>query len=264
MRGLKVNFILFYFLLFCGTVGSAQVANFDSLAVKAGFIKPLIIAQMNFSESAEEDMQVGSLLTQFTIPGNGKVISHFGIRSGRMHTGTDIKMSKGDTVYAAYNGIVVNSKYYYGYGNLIIIQHERNLETYYGHLSGYLVKAGMKVNKGEPIGLAGATGRATTSHLHYELRENDEPYDAELIFDFENKTIKPGTRMLTSLVDLEQRSSKTQQFADNPASQKYVVRSGDSLWIISRKSKTTVENLCQLNNIAETAVLQVGQVLNIY
>jgi murein DD-endopeptidase MepM/ murein hydrolase activator NlpD len=235
------------------------------LAVKAGFEKPLILAKIDYENLVTDDLlSIGELLVKFSFPADGKVISRYGIRSGKMHTGTDIKMSKGDTIYAAYNGVVTRSNYYYGYGNLVIIQHEKNLETYYSHLSGFLVKSGEKIAKGEPVGMAGATGRATTSHLHFEIRENEVPYDPELIFDFEQRTIKPDRRMLTSLTELDKKPSKNQLSNDKTASQQYVVRSGDSLWNISRKVKTTVEALCQLNDLSETAVLQIGQVLNIY
>ena len=63
------------------------------------------------------------------------VISHFGTRHSRMHTGTDIKLNKGDNVYAMFNGVVSRSSSYYGYGNLVVINHGDGLETYYGHLS---------------------------------------------------------------------------------------------------------------------------------
>ncbi len=264
MRRLKVNLLLLLGLLFCTISNNAQVFDLDTLAVNAGFIKPLILAKMYDSESTDRNTSVGDLLSRFNFPCEGKVISHFGYRSGKIHTGTDIKMPKGDTIYAAYNGVVTRSNYYYGYGNLIVIQHENNMESYYGHLSGFLVKVGAKITKGEPIGLAGATGRATTNHLHFEIRENDKPYNTELIFDYENKTIKPEVRMLASLAEFDKKPLANQYIVDEPATQKYIVRSGDSLWIISRKVKTTVEALCQLNNLTGTAVLQIGQVLNTY
>ncbi len=264
MKRIKAYLFLVSLLMFLGTILRAQVANFDSLAVDAGFEKPLHIAQLVFSSEIDGNTLTGKLLTQFAIPGEGKVISHFGFRSGRMHTGTDLKMPQGDTIYAAFNGIVAHSKYYHGYGNLVVIQHENNLKTYYGHLSKFLVNYGSTVAKGQPIGLAGATGRATTSHLHFEIRENEQPYDPELVFDFKDKTIKPDIRMLASLAELDNKHSKNKLQVDESVSQKYVVRAGDSLWIISRRVKTTVETLCKLNNLTETAVLQIGQILNIY
>ncbi len=264
MRKLKSNRFLLFGLLLSITSIKAQFISYDSLAVQAGFEKPFILAQYDFSFAGnEENKSVGSLLTQFKFPNEGKVISHFGYRSGRIHTGTDIKMLQGDTIYAAFDGKITCSKYYYGYGNLVVIEHENNIETYYGHLSKFLVHSGSTIKKGNPIGLAGSTGRATTSHLHFEIRENEQPYDPELVFDFEHNKMRPKINAVTSLAFLNETRDRNNFIIKEPVSQKYVVRSGDSLWIISQKVKTSIKNLCLLNNLSESAILQIGQVLNV-
>ena len=74
---------------------------------------------------------LSEVLGQFRIPFRGKVISRYGMRSGRMHTGTDIKLYRGDTIYAAYDGVVTRASKYYGYGNLVVISHVHDLETYW-------------------------------------------------------------------------------------------------------------------------------------
>ena len=61
---------------------------------------------------------------------------------------------------------------HYGYGNCIVIKHAEGLETLYSHQSKNLVKVGQKVKAGELIGLTGRTGRATTPHLHFEVKWN--------------------------------------------------------------------------------------------
>jgi len=67
----------------------------------------------------------------------------------------------------------VESAAYTGdYGNLIVLTHDFALVTRYGHLSGFAVKAGQRVKRGTVIGYVGATGRATGSHLHYEILAN--------------------------------------------------------------------------------------------
>ena len=75
-----------------------------------------------------------------------------------MHYGTDIKMQKGDTVLAVNDGVIARAGWGYGFGNIIIVQHENNIQTYYAHLSEFLKEKGEWVAKGEPIGLAGSTG----------------------------------------------------------------------------------------------------------
>ena len=61
------------------------------------------------------------------------------------------------------------------YGNLIQIRHGFGLTTRYGHLSAFKVKPGQAVKRGDVIGLVGSTGRATGSHLHYEILTNGHP-----------------------------------------------------------------------------------------
>jgi murein DD-endopeptidase MepM/ murein hydrolase activator NlpD len=88
------------------------------------------------------------------------------------HPGLDISADKGDPVYATADGKVVNAAMAGNYGNLVIIDHGYGLETRYGHLSAFKVKQGQTVKRGDLLGLVGATGRATSSHLHYEVRAN--------------------------------------------------------------------------------------------
>jgi len=89
------------------------------------------------------------------------------------HPGLDISADRGAPVYATADGTIVHAAAYSAYGNLIRIDHGFGLESRYGHLSKFEVKAGSKVKRGELIGRVGATGRATAPHLHYEVRVND-------------------------------------------------------------------------------------------
>jgi len=56
-----------------------------------------------------------------------------------------------------------------GYGTNVVIEHANGIRTRYAHLSAALVNVGDEVNEGQPIGLAGHTGRATGPHVHYEV-----------------------------------------------------------------------------------------------
>jgi murein DD-endopeptidase MepM/ murein hydrolase activator NlpD len=127
-----------------------------------------------------------------------------------------------------------------------------------------LVKLNEIVEKGQPVGLAGSTGRATTSHLHFEIREKNKPFDPELVFDFENGTIRNEVSKTNNLSELH-KMLKPAGYANNiPVPQHYTVRYGDSLWKIARRFKTTIKSLCQLNNLNEKSVLQIGMVLKLY
>ncbi|MDD4144156.1 MAG: M23 family metallopeptidase [Prolixibacteraceae bacterium] len=257
----------------------AQYINTDSLLIFPGFDEPVTICEYDSmlliapeSELLPGDMfyyehqsAKGKHLPElFSFPCKGKVISRFGPRSGRIHTGTDIKMNKGDTIYAAFNGVVTRARYYYGYGNMVAIDHGNNLETSYSHLSMILVSLGENVKKGEPVGLAGSTGRATTNHLHFEIREQNKPFDPELVYDFDNGTIRKEVAVTNNLTELHQMLKPAGYAGNDPAPQHYKVKYGDSLWKISRRFKTTVNSLCRLNNLNEKSVLRIGMVLKLY
>jgi murein DD-endopeptidase MepM/ murein hydrolase activator NlpD len=88
------------------------------------------------------------------------------------HNGLDIAADHGSAVYATADGVVMQAEREGAYGNLVILDHGYGLETRYGHLSAYKVKAGDQVKRGDVVGLVGSTGRSTGSHLHYEVRVN--------------------------------------------------------------------------------------------
>jgi murein DD-endopeptidase MepM/ murein hydrolase activator NlpD len=125
----------------------------------------------------------------YPLPG-AKVISPYGRRGGRGHSGVDLKTKPDDEIRAAFDGEVVFSAKYAGYGNLIRILHGNGLETYYSHNSKNLVKVGDRVKAGDVIALTGRTGRATTEHLHFETRINGKAYDPSRFFDHQTHTIR--------------------------------------------------------------------------
>jgi murein DD-endopeptidase MepM/ murein hydrolase activator NlpD len=88
------------------------------------------------------------------------------------HPGLDIAGDRGEPVYATAAGTVKDIGYRNGYGNLVMLDHGFGLQTRYGHLLSYSVKAGDHVKRGDVIGRVGATGRATGYHLHYEILAN--------------------------------------------------------------------------------------------
>jgi murein DD-endopeptidase MepM/ murein hydrolase activator NlpD len=118
----------------------------------------------------------------YPLPG-AKVISAYGARGRHGHSGTDLKTKPNDNILAAFDGEVVFSGMYHGYGNLIRIKHSNGLETYYSHNSKNLVKVGDHVKAGDVIALTGRTGRATTEHLHFETRINGRHVNSARFFD---------------------------------------------------------------------------------
>ncbi len=112
-------------------------------------------------------------------PVNGKVISQFGMRHGRLHQGIDIPATKSTSILAAYSGVVTKAGRVNGYGLTIEIKHSSQLTTLYAHASKILVKEGDQVSQGQEIALVGRTGRATGNHLHFEVRLNGVAVDPE-------------------------------------------------------------------------------------
>lgn len=127
-------------------------------------------------------------------PSNGNITSGFGYRrnpfTGRnseFHSGIDFKGQVGDSVKTTGSGIVTFAGYKGGYGRCVIIEHEKNLQTLYGHLWQINVKAGDHVNSGQLIGLMGSSGRSTGPHLHYEIINNGKRIDPKKYVSFEKK-----------------------------------------------------------------------------
>lgn len=126
---------------------------------------------------------------------DARVISPYG--GARRHSGVDLKTKPNDEIHAAFDGEVVASGPYYGYGNCIRIKHAYGLETLYSHQSKNMVKKGDKVKAGQVIGLTGRTGRATTEHLHFEVSFGGKRLDPAIIFDHSNHKLKAVTLHLT-------------------------------------------------------------------
>ena len=114
-------------------------------------------------------------------PLEGTITSSFGFRSnpfggggGESHKGLDISAPYGRPVKCTAEGKVVFAGYRGHYGNLVIISHGEEYQTYYGHLSEILVKEGQEVKVSTFIGKVGSTGRSTGPHLHYEIIRNNK------------------------------------------------------------------------------------------
>jgi len=99
--------------------------------------------------------------------------AHFGEISGlwaHRHTGQDFAAPVGTPVRATGDAIVVSAQPDGAYGNEIVLQHADGSQTWYCHLSAFLVHPGDVVAAGQVIGKVGATGNTTGPHLHFEVR----------------------------------------------------------------------------------------------
>lgn len=122
-------------------------------------------------------------------PVSGTITSTYGAREEILdvvgyHTGIDIANSYNTEIMSATDGTVTKAEennYYYG--NNIEIENNGVIFKY-AHLNSLSVSEGDSVSQGQVIGLMGATGQATGSHLHFEIRINSRTVDPELILDF--------------------------------------------------------------------------------
>jgi len=114
----------------------------------------------------------------FLMPVDGEVVGTFGKRSvinnmeRSPHTGLDQKGDTGDPVRAINKGKVVLTADHFFTGNSIFVDHGGGIISMYFHLDSIMVREGETVEKGEIIGLVGATGRVTGPHLHWGMRVN--------------------------------------------------------------------------------------------
>jgi murein DD-endopeptidase MepM/ murein hydrolase activator NlpD len=194
--------------------------------------------------------------------------SGFGPRWGRWHYGDDIDCETGDTIRAAFDGVVRVANWDgSGYGNHLVLRHYNGLETLYGHLSRAFVKVGDFVTAGDPIGLGGSTGRSTGSHLHYETRYEGNPFDPGHIYDFSaNRLSRAELDVTARLFDYFHRAARSAwpgQIQGGRTVMYHKVRQGDILGKISRRYHVSIAQLCRLNGITPKTTLRLGRNLRI-
>jgi hypothetical protein len=109
----------------------------------------------------------------FMWPVKPKILSPFGLRRifnnkpRSPHSGVDLRAPEGTSVLACNYGKVVMARDCYLSGKTVILDHGGGLFTLYAHLANYKVIEGQKIERGQVVGLAGSTGRATGPHLHW-------------------------------------------------------------------------------------------------
>ncbi len=133
-------------------------------------------AQSNASSATVTQAAAPKSSAGFIRPAAGRHTSGFGGRDigagAETHLGYDIANSPGTPIHAAASGYVSHAGSMGGYGNVIIITHVINGQSYattYAHLNSINVSVGQAVSQGQNIGGMGNTGRSTGPHLHFEI-----------------------------------------------------------------------------------------------
>jgi murein DD-endopeptidase MepM/ murein hydrolase activator NlpD len=118
---------------------------------------------------------------EFSRVSSGFTLSRFHpvLKTWRAHRGTDFAAPTGTKVRATSDGVVSLVGKQSGYGNVIMLNHQGNFATVYGHLSRFTkgLRQGQRVAQGDVIGYVGMTGLANGPHLHYEFKINGQQRD---------------------------------------------------------------------------------------
>ncbi len=101
------------------------------------------------------------------------------------HQGLDFHAATGTPVHATNRGKVILARSLFFEGNCVIVDHGEGLVTIYMHLSEFKVKEGELVERGQVVGLSGATGRATGPHLHMGVRWQGVYLDPAILLKIE-------------------------------------------------------------------------------
>lgn len=181
-------------------------------------------------------------------PANGIITDLYGTRRG-VHKGIDIAAKAGTPIYAVEEGVVSKSYYSQSYGNVVFVKHKNNYETVYAHLKSRDVGEGKNVKQGEVIGRMGNTGDSSGVHLHFEIHKHEWTFDkrnaVNPVVAFGDVGV--GKSVATNLPKVLEVSGQTNR--------RYIVRPGDTLMAISRKTSTTVQDIKELNHLSSDKII---------
>lgn len=220
-----------------------------------------INTRVHFKHALPDSFRID--LRGFVMPTtNTQITDKFGYRPHRrrVHNGIDIKVNRGDTIYAAFDGKVRITAYQRkGYGHYVVVRHHNGIETLYAHLSKKLVGANDNVKAGDPIGLGGNTGRSSGPHLHFETLLLGSCLDPALLFDFKNQDVtgdfylyrRPGSKYIENgVVKIA-----------GPEKKYHKVKSGETIGKIARKYNVEEGIIFKLNKLNSRSIIRPGQML---
>ncbi|WP_108672292.1 peptidoglycan DD-metalloendopeptidase family protein [Peribacillus acanthi] len=183
-------------------------------------------------------------MEQWVWPTDGVITDHYGTREGS-HKGIDIAAELDSNIVAVDEGIISKSYYSNTYGNVVFIEHG-NYETVYAHLNKRFVEEGQTIEKGQPIGTMGNTGRSRGVHLHFEVHEKEWTFEKENSLD---------PLLVLNIDDMSTKAAIPVQGSN--IEDKFIthhVSSGETLWSISQEYGTSIEELKSMNHLSKDTI----------
>jgi septal ring factor EnvC (AmiA/AmiB activator) len=118
-------------------------------------------------------------------PVKGNVVERFGKQRNpkfatyTMNNGLKIAAAPGTPVRAVFQGTVLFSQWFKGYGNLIILDHGNRVFSLYGNVKASSINQGDRVTTGQAIAGVGESEDAASGHLYFEVRQDNRPEDPQ-------------------------------------------------------------------------------------
>jgi murein DD-endopeptidase MepM/ murein hydrolase activator NlpD len=195
-------------------------------------------------------------------PTDGIISDTYGTRLGK-HKGIDIAGKLNTPVLAVEDGRVVKSYFSNTYGNVVFIKHPSHFVTVYAHLNKRTVFEGQNIKQGTVIGKMGRTGQATGTHLHFETHQEEWRYDKKFALDPEKLLGKVDTGEIVQggiaaingdVLEASSHIKLQRQGQLKVRKKQYIVKQGDTLYDISKKSNMTVTRIKELNHLSSDLI----------
>jgi len=167
------------------TEESGTAGQLAALEEKARRLQRLVDALSQQKRGLAPQLDIRSVQGALAWPVEGTVIERFGRQRNlkfstvTTNNGLKIEAVPGTPVRAVFEGTVLFSQWFKGYGNLIILDHGNRVFSLYGNVKSPLVAAGDRVGNGQPIAGVGESEDASSGHLYFEIRQDNRPEDPQ-------------------------------------------------------------------------------------
>jgi septal ring factor EnvC (AmiA/AmiB activator) len=167
------------------TEESGTAEQLAVLEEKARRLQRLVDALSQQKRGLAPNLDIRSVQGALAWPVEGKVLEAFGKQRNpkfstyTVNNGLKIEAVAGTPVHAVFEGTVLFSQWFKGYGNLIILDHGNRIFSLYGNVKSPLVAVGQRVVSGQPIAGVGESEDASSGHLYFEIRQDNRPEDPQ-------------------------------------------------------------------------------------